>query len=151
MGSSTNGIIQEATGHYSQYLPDLTLPRFTSMSKQDAQVYAQEFKEHGRPPWLYALWQHWRDLFNEPFKGVTADGKSPLSWLQRALLAFAAIESSVWSGAEARLCARAEHYGCTPACVILSKANESMRSHGAVADVCIPSRHCEAEPVPYSR
>lgn len=62
------------TGLYRQYLPDLTIPRFTMMAQQDAHVYAADFKEHGMPPWLHALWQHWRRLLAEPFKGVTNDG-----------------------------------------------------------------------------
>ena len=72
MAHHTNGT--KANDHYSQFLPDLTLPRFTSMSKQDADTYAADFKKNGQPPWLYALWRHWRELFNKPFKGVTSDG-----------------------------------------------------------------------------
>ena len=44
------------------------------MQKQDAHVYAKEFKEGGQPPWLHALYMHWLDLLKEPFKGVTNDG-----------------------------------------------------------------------------
>ncbi|KIV86756.1 hypothetical protein PV11_02350 [Exophiala sideris] len=59
---------------YHQYLPDLSIPRFTTMATQDAHVYAQAFKEGGIPPWLHALYMHWRKLLKEPFKGVTNDG-----------------------------------------------------------------------------
>ncbi|KIX00065.1 uncharacterized protein Z518_10992 [Rhinocladiella mackenziei CBS 650.93] len=59
---------------YRQYLPDLSIPRFTTMAKQDAHVYAQAFKEKGVPPWLHALYLHWMKLLKEPFKGVTNDG-----------------------------------------------------------------------------
>jgi len=60
---------------YRQYLPDLSLPRFTTMAKQDAYVYAQAFKDSGMPPWIHALYLHWRELLKEPFKGVTNDGR----------------------------------------------------------------------------
>jgi len=62
--------------NYHQYLPDLSLPRFTTMATQDAHVYGEAFKKSGNPPWIHALWQHWRKLLKEPFKGVTNDGKS---------------------------------------------------------------------------
>ncbi|KAF9876834.1 hypothetical protein CkaCkLH20_05680 [Colletotrichum karsti] len=61
-------------GEYRQHLPDLSIPRFTTMQKQDAHVYAKEFKEGGNPPWLHALYLHWRKLFKEPFTGITTDG-----------------------------------------------------------------------------
>lgn len=44
------------------------------MQQQDAHQYAETFMENKRPPWLHALWQHWRDLWTEPFKGITSDG-----------------------------------------------------------------------------
>lgn len=59
---------------YRQYLPDLSIPRFTTMAKQDAHVYATAFKEGGIPPWIHALYLHWLELLKEPFKGVTNDG-----------------------------------------------------------------------------
>lgn len=61
-------------GEYRQFLPDLSIPRFTGMAKQDAHVYAEEFKTGGNPPWLHALYMHWLDLLKEPYKGVTNDG-----------------------------------------------------------------------------
>ncbi|KAJ5001056.1 hypothetical protein K4K48_001907 [Colletotrichum sp. SAR 10_66] len=61
-------------GEYRQHLPDLSIPRFTTMQKQDAHVYAKEFKEGGNPPWLHALYLHWRKLFKEPYTGITTDG-----------------------------------------------------------------------------
>ncbi|KAK0618558.1 hypothetical protein B0T17DRAFT_495943 [Bombardia bombarda] len=63
-----------ADGEYRQHLPDLSIPRFTTMQKQDAHEYAQAFIQGGMPPWLHALYLHWRKLFQEPFKGVTSDG-----------------------------------------------------------------------------
>lgn len=62
---------------YHKHLPDLGIPRFQIMKQQDAHEYAEEFinKSH-QPPWLYALYKHWRSLFEEPFKGVTNDGTS---------------------------------------------------------------------------
>lgn len=62
-------------GEYRQFLPDLSIPRFTTMQKQDAHVYAEEFKKGGMPPWLHALYMHWLDLLKEPFKGITTDGE----------------------------------------------------------------------------
>ncbi|EGO52767.1 hypothetical protein NEUTE1DRAFT_91440 [Neurospora tetrasperma FGSC 2508] len=65
------------SGHgaeYRQYLPDLTIPRFTTMQKQDAHEYAKEFINGGNPPWLHGLYLHWRKLFQDPFKGITNDG-----------------------------------------------------------------------------
>ncbi|KAL0934862.1 uncharacterized protein CTRU02_209453 [Colletotrichum truncatum] len=61
-------------GEYRQHLPDLSIPRFTTMQKQDAHEYANAFKESGNPPWLHALYLHWRKLFKEPFTGITTDG-----------------------------------------------------------------------------
>lgn len=60
---------------YRQFLPDLSIPRFTIMQKQDAHVYAEEFKKGGIPPWLHGLYMHWLDLLKDPFKGVTNDGE----------------------------------------------------------------------------
>ncbi|KAL4792429.1 hypothetical protein BDV19DRAFT_380806 [Aspergillus venezuelensis] len=57
-----------------QYLPDLSQPRFRTMREQDAHEYAEAFKSGGVPPWLHALWMHWKDLAQEPFRGVTTDG-----------------------------------------------------------------------------
>ncbi|OAP65752.1 hypothetical protein AYL99_01724 [Fonsecaea erecta] len=65
---------KDLDSEYRHYLPDLSIPRFTTMAKQDAHVYAAAFKESGVPPWLHALYLHWLDLFKEPFKGVTNDG-----------------------------------------------------------------------------
>lgn len=62
-------------GEYRQFLPDLSIPRFTTMKTQDAHVYANAFKESGHPPWLHTLYMHWLDLLKDPFKGVTADGE----------------------------------------------------------------------------
>jgi hypothetical protein len=61
---------------YRQYLPDLSIPRFAAMQQQDAHQYAKEFIEGGNPPWLHALYLHWRNLLKEPFRGVTTDGTS---------------------------------------------------------------------------
>jgi hypothetical protein len=65
---------QHGGGAYRQHLPDLSIPRFTTMQTQDAHEYAQAFKESGVPPWLHGLYLHWRKLFQEPFRGVTNDG-----------------------------------------------------------------------------
>ena len=60
---------------YRQYLPDLSTPRFTTMAKQDAHVYANSFKQSGGPPWIHALYMHWLELLKEPFRGITSDGR----------------------------------------------------------------------------
>ncbi|KAJ5801153.1 uncharacterized protein N7518_003221 [Penicillium psychrosexuale] len=65
---------KNTTGEYRQYLPDLNIPRFQAMCQQDAHEYANEFKTGHQPPWLHALYMHWLELFQEPFKGVTTDG-----------------------------------------------------------------------------
>jgi len=60
---------------YHKHLPDLDIPRFQIMKTQNAHEYADEFLKKGhQPPWLYALYKHWRGLFEEPFKGITNDG-----------------------------------------------------------------------------
>jgi hypothetical protein len=65
---------EKPTGEYRQYLPDLSGVRFTTMQPQDAHEYAHAFKTKHIPPWLYALFEHWRDLYEEPYQGVTSDG-----------------------------------------------------------------------------
>lgn len=64
----------DETSAFRQYLPDLSQPRFANMKKQDAHVYANEFKQGGNPPWLHALYMVWLELLKEPFRGVTNDG-----------------------------------------------------------------------------
>lgn len=60
---------------FRQFLPDLSLPRFTTMQKQDAHEYAEAFKTRHQPPWLHALYLHWLDLYHkEPYHGITNDG-----------------------------------------------------------------------------
>jgi hypothetical protein len=83
MATSTNAQLEKPTGEYRQYLPDLSLPRFQVMCTQDAHEYAHAFKTGKQPPWLHALYMHWLDLLQEPFKGVTTDGKE-FNCLRRA-------------------------------------------------------------------
>jgi hypothetical protein len=68
---------------FREYLPDLNTPRFQVMRTQDAHEYAEAFKTGKIPPWLHALYMHWRELLQEPFKGVTFDGTiaSPVQFL----------------------------------------------------------------------
>lgn len=68
--------VQGAPSAFRKHLPDLSLPRFTTMKKQTPYEYAKEFIEGGQPPWLHGLFMHWRELLKEPFKGVTNDGES---------------------------------------------------------------------------
>ncbi|KAI0483335.1 hypothetical protein GGR56DRAFT_238636 [Xylariaceae sp. FL0804] len=66
---------QEAQhGEFRRYLPDLSTPRFTTLAQNDAHGHALELTEKQAPPWLHGLYQHWRKLLQEPFKGVTNDG-----------------------------------------------------------------------------
>jgi hypothetical protein len=58
---------------FREYLPDLNTPRFQVMRTQDAHEYAEAFKTGKIPPWLHALYTHWRELLQEPFRGVTFD------------------------------------------------------------------------------
>ncbi|KAE9978459.1 hypothetical protein EG328_001457 [Venturia inaequalis] len=44
------------------------------MQSQDAYQYVDAFKTRQNPPWLYNLYVHWRELFHEPYKGITNDG-----------------------------------------------------------------------------
>lgn len=67
--------LRKPTGEYRRYLPDLNQKRFQVMRNQDAHEYARDFKTLKQPPWLHALYMHWLDLLQEPFKGVTNDGE----------------------------------------------------------------------------
>jgi hypothetical protein len=66
-------------GQFRQYLPDLSTPRFTAIAQNDAYGHAKELKERQAPPWLHGLYIHWRNLLQEPFKGITNDGMPFLS------------------------------------------------------------------------
>ena len=69
-----NNHFRPAMAQFRRYLPDLNTPRFETAKKQDAYEYAATFKETHVPPWLYDLTKAWEKLYEEPFKGVTADG-----------------------------------------------------------------------------
>lgn len=62
---------------FRKHLPDLSLSRFVNLQKQNSHEYAEAFKTTRQPPWLHALFLHWRDLFGEPYQGITSDGKFP--------------------------------------------------------------------------
>lgn len=72
MASSANQDLEQSD--FRQYLPDLTTPRFTTLAQNDARGHAKELIEKQAPPWLYGLYTHWRELLQEPFKGITNDG-----------------------------------------------------------------------------
>lgn len=76
MAATDSAALEKPTGEYRQYLPDLQQKRFQVMSTQDAHEYARDFKTLKQPPWLHALYMHWLELLQEPFKGVTTDGRS---------------------------------------------------------------------------
>lgn len=63
------------SGQFRKWLPDLKHPRFTTMQNQNAHEYVDAFKKDQNPPWLYNLYVHWRELFQEPYKGITNDGE----------------------------------------------------------------------------
>lgn len=73
MANSTKG-----TSPFRDHLPDLSQDRFMVMQKQNAHEYVKAFKDSATPPWLHALYLHWRCLLAEPYKGVTNDGKRNL-------------------------------------------------------------------------
>lgn len=75
MPSTDLAALEKPTGEYRQYLPDLNQKRFQVMCTQDAHEYAHDFKSSKQPPWLHALYMHWLELLQEPFKGVTTDGR----------------------------------------------------------------------------
>ncbi|CAH0025705.1 unnamed protein product [Clonostachys rhizophaga] len=64
----------KGTSLFREHLPDLSQDRFTVMKNQNAHEYVKAFKDSAAPPWLHALYVHWRSLLAEPYKGVTNDG-----------------------------------------------------------------------------
>jgi hypothetical protein len=62
------------SGEFRSCLPDLNQPRFTAAREQDAHEYVNDFLTMQHPPWLYNLYMHWQDLYQEPYKGITNDG-----------------------------------------------------------------------------
>lgn len=77
MGSMAGNVESNPSpvGAYRKHLPDLNQPRFQVMAKQNAHEYADDFKTNGNPYWLFGLYQYWLELLQEPFRGVTTDGK----------------------------------------------------------------------------
>lgn len=71
---ASKGAFKEASEAFRAHIPDLSTPRFTTAAKQDVYEYANFFRDNQAPPWLFALTQAWEKLYDEPFKGVTADG-----------------------------------------------------------------------------
>ncbi|KAH4046034.1 hypothetical protein HBI56_175340 [Parastagonospora nodorum] len=65
----------QASAGFRAHLPDLTSPRFTSAAKQNIYEYVQSMQDNRAPPWLYDLTKVWEKLLEEPYKGVTNDGK----------------------------------------------------------------------------
>lgn len=67
---------QDLAAAFRQHLPDLASPRFTTSAKQSPYEYAEAFQASHVPPWLYNLTQAWKELLQEPYKGVSVDGIS---------------------------------------------------------------------------
>lgn len=65
----------QASAGFRAHLPDLSSPRFTTAAKQDIYQYAQSMQDNRAPPWLYDLTKVWEKLLEEPYTGVTNDGK----------------------------------------------------------------------------
>ncbi|EME41718.1 hypothetical protein DOTSEDRAFT_90492 [Dothistroma septosporum NZE10] len=59
---------------FREHLPDLTSPRFTTSKQQTPYEYTEAFQKNRHPPWLYNLTEAWKELLEEPYKGVTSDG-----------------------------------------------------------------------------
>lgn len=80
MGSMAGNVESNPSpvGAYRKHLPDLNQPRFQVMAKQSAHEYADDFKTNGNPYWLFGLYQYWLELLQEPFRGVTTNGKCQL-------------------------------------------------------------------------
>ena len=71
---TTQTAFQEAAADFRKHLPDLTIPRFTIAKEQDPYQYVNDFQKNHVPPWLFNLTETWKELLQEPFKGVTNDG-----------------------------------------------------------------------------
>jgi hypothetical protein len=65
----------EASAGFRAHLPDLSSPRFTSASTQSVYEYTKCMQDNRAPPWLYDLTKTWEKLLEEPYKGVTDNGK----------------------------------------------------------------------------
>ncbi|KAH7063816.1 hypothetical protein BKA63DRAFT_526242 [Paraphoma chrysanthemicola] len=65
----------QASAGFRAHLPDLDSPRFTSAAKQSVTEYVKCMQDNRAPPWLYDLTKVWEKLLEEPYKGVTNDGK----------------------------------------------------------------------------
>jgi hypothetical protein len=79
---------ETASAEFRRYLPDLNIPRFTTAKDQDTYQYSETFQETQHPPWLFDLTQTWQSLYQEPFKGVTNDGKRLLSCILLLIVTF---------------------------------------------------------------
>jgi hypothetical protein len=65
----------QASAGFRAHLPDLNSSRFTTAAKQSTYEYTKSLQDHRAPPWLYDLTKVWEKLLEEPYKGVTSDGK----------------------------------------------------------------------------
>ena len=63
-----------ASTTFRQYLPDPSTPRFTTAKAQSPYEYVDAFQTNRHPLWLFNLTETWKELLQEPFKGVTIDG-----------------------------------------------------------------------------
>jgi hypothetical protein len=73
--SARRDSFSEASAGFRAHIPDLNIPRFQLAKDEDCYQYAERFQKEHVPPWLYDLTQAWTELYREPFKGVTSDGK----------------------------------------------------------------------------
>ena len=67
---------EDASAEFRQYLPDLSIPRFTIAKEQNPYEYVDDFQKNQHPPWIYNLTETWKQLLEESFQGVTNDGEN---------------------------------------------------------------------------
>ena len=70
----TSKEFQKASAGFRTHLPNLNTPRFQNAKQQSPYEYVKVFNDKHIPPWLYNLTQAWKQLYAEPYKGVTTDG-----------------------------------------------------------------------------
>jgi hypothetical protein len=60
------------TGKYRSSLPDLQSGKFKQLPYHDSHTWAEEFYKN---PFAKELTKIWLELWNQPYKGLTTDGR----------------------------------------------------------------------------